>query len=181
MVSHSIEDWFQLYEKDITSFLIYYTGSMDVEDLVQDTFMIAMKKMPKFKGDSHPKTWLITIARNRVIDNYRRGKVWGRMKHLFFRDQILSNELEEQTIINEDIAHLYKAIYLLPSRYKEVIIVRGILELTPREASQVLKRNENHINVMYHRSLKKLRVLLEEDGFTYEEIEGFTRESKKPS
>ena len=36
---------FKLYERDITSFLIYYTGSMDVEDLVQETFMIAMKKM----------------------------------------------------------------------------------------------------------------------------------------
>ena len=82
MANHSIENWFKLYERDITSFLIYYTGSMDVEDLVQDTFMIAMKKMSGFKEQSHPKTWLISIARNRVIDNYRRRKVWEGIKHL---------------------------------------------------------------------------------------------------
>ena len=40
-----IEEWFDLYERDITSFLIYYTGSMDVEDLVQETFLRAFSRI----------------------------------------------------------------------------------------------------------------------------------------
>ncbi|HSO58436.1 MAG TPA: sigma-70 family RNA polymerase sigma factor, partial [Paenisporosarcina sp.] len=82
MGDHSVASWFQSYEKDVTSFLIYYTGSIEVEDLVQDTFLIAMNKLSNFKGDSHPKTWLISIARNIVIDRYRRRKVWERIKHV---------------------------------------------------------------------------------------------------
>lgn len=50
MKEYSIEDWFEKYERDITSFLIYYTGFTDVEDLVQDTFLIAINKISKFKG-----------------------------------------------------------------------------------------------------------------------------------
>ena len=169
MVRHLIEDWFELYEKDITSYLIYYIGSKDVEDLVQDTFMKAMKKMSKFKGQSHPKTWLISIARNIVIDNYRRRKVWDRVKGLAVQDQRFSNEAEEQTIINQEIGQLYEAIQQLPPKYKEVIILRAILELNPQEASEVLKSNVNHVNVTYHRSLKKLKeILVVKVGFTNE-------------
>jgi RNA polymerase sigma-70 factor (ECF subfamily) len=65
---YKIAEWFQKYEADITSFLVYYTGSLEVEDTVQETFLIAIKKISEYKGDSHPKTWLISIARNLVID-----------------------------------------------------------------------------------------------------------------
>ncbi|WP_254660760.1 sigma factor [Bacillus sp. FJAT-27225] len=36
-----IEQWFYQYEKDIFNYLVYYTGTRDVEDLVQDTFLRA--------------------------------------------------------------------------------------------------------------------------------------------
>lgn len=169
MVRHSIEEWFELYEEDITSYLIYYLGSKDVEDLVQDTFMKALKKMSKFKEQSHPKTWLISIARNIVIDNYRKRKVWERIRHLAVHGQRYSNEMEEQTIINQEIVQLYEAIQQLPPKYKEVIIFRGILELNPQEVSEVLKSNVNQVNVRYHRSLKKLKeILVAKVGFTNE-------------
>ena len=47
-MKHSIEDWFNLYERDITSFLIYYTGTMDVEDFVQETFFDCYEKVAWF-------------------------------------------------------------------------------------------------------------------------------------
>jgi RNA polymerase sigma-70 factor (TIGR02943 family) len=42
------------------------------EDLVQDTFLAALQSMDKFKGDSKPKTWLLSILNNKIIDHYRR-------------------------------------------------------------------------------------------------------------
>ena len=39
-----IEQWFNEYEKDITKYLVYYTGSKDVEDLVQETFLKAYQQ-----------------------------------------------------------------------------------------------------------------------------------------
>ena len=79
-----IEEWFELYERDITSFLVYYTGSMDVEDLVQETFLRAFNKISRFNEKAHPKTWLISIARNMVIDQYRRNRVWRKIRHMLF-------------------------------------------------------------------------------------------------
>ncbi|MGD6774653.1 RNA polymerase sigma factor [Sutcliffiella horikoshii] len=69
-----ITDWFQEYHNDIYNFLIYYTGSMDVEDFVQETFLKAVRNIHKFKGESNPRTWLISIARNVAIDESRKRR-----------------------------------------------------------------------------------------------------------
>ena len=168
MGDYSVADWFQMYEKDVTSFLIYYTGSKEVEDLVQDTFLVAINKLSSFKGKSHPKTWLISIARNIVIDRYRRRKVWERIKHVLSSEEAYSNDLEANIISKLNNSQLNKAIHKLTLPYKEVVILRGILDLSSMEASTILKCSQNKVNVRYHRALKKLRKLLEEDGFFYD-------------
>lgn len=162
-----IEKWFNLYERDITSFLIYYTGSMDVEDLVQETFLRAMRKISIYNENAHPKTWLISIARNLVIDHYRRSRVWSRIRHMFLQEQVFSIDMERHIIINQENSNLYNAINKLPSNYKEVIILRGILGMSSKEVSEVMKSNENNVNVLYYRSLKKLKSLMEKEGYEY--------------
>lgn len=164
-----IEKWFELYERDITSFLIYYTGSMDIEDLVQETFLRALSKIKKYNESAHPKTWLISIARNMVIDHYRRNRVWTKIKHKFLQEQNFFINTEQHIMLNQENSHLYNAISKLPSTYKEVIILKGIMEMSSKEVSCVMKSNENNINVMYHRSLKKLKALMEKEGYEYGE------------
>ncbi len=181
MREYSIEDWFEKYEKDITSYLIYYTGFTDVEDLVQDTFLIAMNKLPKFKGNSHPKTWLIAIARNLVIDRYRRKKVWQRIKHYFITDREQSPGSEDIVIQNLEQQQLYDAIDRLSSQQKEVVILRGILELSSNDTGEILKCSPNNVNVTYHRALKKLKEFLKEEGFDLEGNGANQRKSKEPS
>ena len=51
--------------------------------------------------------------------------------------------------------------------YKEVIILKGIMDMSSKEVSSVMKSNENNINVLYHRSLKKLKTMLEKEGYEY--------------
>jgi len=165
-----IEKWFELYERDITSFLIYYTGSMDVEDLVQETFLRAWSKINKYNESAHAKTWLISIARNMVIDHYRRNRVWSKIKHTLLQEQNFSINTEQHIILNQANSHLYNAISKLPSMYKEVIILKGILEMSSKEVSRVMKSSENNINVMYHRSLKKLKTVMEKEGYEYGEF-----------
>ncbi|WP_430787096.1 RNA polymerase sigma factor [Virgibacillus flavescens] len=66
--------WFKQYHDDILNFLVYYTGKVDVDDLVQEVFIKAVRNVNTFKGNSEPKTWLISIARNVAIDEMRKRK-----------------------------------------------------------------------------------------------------------
>lgn len=181
MNDYSIEDWFKEYERDITSYLIYYTGLADVEDLVQDTFLVAIDKLSKFKGGSNPKTWLIAIARNIVIDRYRRKKVWQRIKYYFASDYDHAPGSEQIIIQNQEHQQLYNSIDRLAPLQKEVVILRGVLELPANEAGEILKCTPNRVNVTYHRALKKLKEFLEEEGLGLEGDGANQRKSKEPS
>lgn len=67
-----ISDWFDAYADDIYRFLVYYTATSDVEDLLQDVFIRAIDRYDSFRAESSPKTWLISIARNLAIDEERK-------------------------------------------------------------------------------------------------------------
>lgn len=45
------------------------------EDLVQETFVAAIRSKDTFKGESSEKTWLVTILKNKIIDYYRKKDV----------------------------------------------------------------------------------------------------------
>jgi RNA polymerase sigma-70 factor (ECF subfamily) len=51
--------------------------SLEVEDIVQEVFLIAQRRLPKFRGDSTPATWLFGIT-ERVIWHRRRKDRWRR-------------------------------------------------------------------------------------------------------
>ncbi|MBT2691358.1 RNA polymerase sigma factor [Bacillus sp. ISL-47] len=160
-----VEQWFQEYEKDITNYLVYFTGSMDVEDLVQETFLKAFQSCGRFKFDSNPKTWLISIARNAAIDFYRKRSVWQNLKEKLSRQpsQIESAITEELFIKKAETARLLGAIHTLKTNYRDVVLLRGIAELSAEETGEVLGWTENKVNVTFHRAVKKLNLLLKED------------------
>lgn len=65
--------WVIKFTDDLYSWAYYKTSSKELaEDLVQDTFVAALKGMPKFKRDSNPKTWLYSILNNKIADYYRK-------------------------------------------------------------------------------------------------------------
>jgi len=69
----TLENWVNDYSDDLFSWAHHKTSSKEIaEDLVQDTFLAAYKKVESFKGKSKPKTWLFSILNNKIIDHYRK-------------------------------------------------------------------------------------------------------------
>lgn len=71
-----ISTWFYEYSDDIYQFLYYRLSSKhyDVEDLVQEVFIKALRSIEDFQGKSSPKTWLYSIAKNVATDAIRKKK-----------------------------------------------------------------------------------------------------------
>ena len=59
--------------------------------------------------------------------------------------------------INENNRLLYQAIQSLKANYRDVIILRGIKELSVSETASILNWNENKVRTTYHRALKSLQ------------------------
>ncbi|WP_338029528.1 RNA polymerase sigma factor [Gracilibacillus alcaliphilus] len=158
-----ITDWFNSYADDIYRFLIYYTSNTDVEDLVQEVFIKAMDRYSSFKGDSSPKTWLITIARHLAIDEARKQKRKDWRKLIKSYVHKTEESPEDQHLKQERKLNLHHSIHLLKQDYRDVIILRGIEDLSIRETAAILNWSESKVRVTFHRALKALKQEMEED------------------
>jgi RNA polymerase sigma-70 factor (ECF subfamily) len=153
-----IEEWFHLYHKELYNFLMYYTHSNEVDDMVQETFIKAIKGLKSFKMESSPRTWLYSIARNVGLDYLRKNKRVNER-------QFLSDEIEGKNVattpdqifqLNETKKELYEAIYKLKQSYQDVIILRGIKEFNIAETAAILNWSESKVRITFHRALKSL-------------------------
>ena len=158
MISDKISEWFSLYNKDIYHFLVYYIVSSDVEDLVQEVFIRAIKGFNTYQKRSSPKTWLFSIARHVGIDEMRKRKRLRMKQMIWFWDEKKYKETPEEILqLNENNRLLYQAIHSLKVNYRDVIILRGIKELSVSETASILNWNENKVRITYHRALKTLQ------------------------
>lgn len=81
--SHSSSDpaqWVNLYGHYLFSIALLKVGNKETaEDLVQETFISAIKARDTFKQNSSVKTWLAAILKNKIVDYYRKKDV---LKHV---------------------------------------------------------------------------------------------------
>ncbi|WP_017185852.1 RNA polymerase sigma factor [Alkalibacillus haloalkaliphilus] len=155
-----IARWFDLYADDVYRFLAFRLGSPDVEDLVQDVFIKAIDHSHSFKGDASPKTWLLTIARNLAVDYTRKNKVrdWRRLlQYEEYQNPKVDQSPEEIYEQKEASSLLYQFISELKPNYQEVLLLRGIEEMSVREVAAVLGWSESKVSVTYHRAIKALQ------------------------
>ncbi len=125
-------------------------GPLDAEDVVQETFLRAWRGLSGFRGESSLKTWLYSIALNRV--RARRGTL-ARLRALFgageaggdgpdfsLVDGLADGGLspEENAVRAEERRRLRKAIAALPEEFRIAVVLRDLEGLSYDEVASVL-------------------------------------------
>jgi RNA polymerase sigma-70 factor (ECF subfamily) len=151
------------------------------EDLVQETFLAALKSGDRFKGKSSEKTWLFAILKHKIIDHFRknRSKAAGREIPLdaenvdgFFtangdwrmRPTHWSADPEKAQELNEFLDHFYRCLAGLPRRNAEAFVYREIDGMSTEEICTTLDIKPNNCWVMLYRARMLLRKCLEVIG-----------------
>ncbi len=120
----------------------------DAEDVVQDTFLRAWRNLARFRGDASLGTWLYRIALNCCRDlNKRRRPVAGKADGVVLpqaADVLARKRLEI-------------ALARLPAGYREVIILRDVMELGHAEVAEVLKISVGTSKSQLHKARAQLR------------------------
>ncbi len=138
------------------------------EDIVQETFLAALKSAKGFKGRSSAYTWLCSIAYHKVADHYRRqSRERKRMVSGVDVDTVdvsenpgtqpqpdsLIESAETRQVVNEALAKL-------PWDYRQVLILKYVEELSVQEISQIMDRSPKSIEGLLTRSRKALQTQL---------------------
>jgi RNA polymerase sigma-70 factor (ECF subfamily) len=146
------------------------------KDLVQETFLNAYKGFKKFRGEAQISTWLYTIASRACLRMRRKRKGEpGRELSLDefvptsegeFRLQIPVDGLSpEEALQNKELRHaLDAAIDQLPKKYKMVLVLRDMEDLSAKEVGTIMGLNERAVKSRLHRARLFVRRQLSVQG-----------------
>lgn len=151
-----LEQIYKQYFETVNKYLFCLTHNSDIsEELTQETFYRAVKKINTFKGECKMSVWLCQIAKNLWYDELKKNKKLENIEQTFL---IQSEEnLEENIILNENKLELYKKLQKLDKQTREVIYLRITGELSFREIGDILNKTENWARVTFYRGKQKLK------------------------
>ncbi len=156
------------------------------EDLIQDTFLTALKSRDRFKGDSSELTWMTGILRNKIFEFYRRqakdvpllpsdeesdpqneffdGRHWSASS----APRDWGGEPARKAETAEFSAALRRCLDALSENVARAFILREMEGLAPKDAAEALGVPPGHLAVLLYRARLRLRRCLERSHFAPE-------------
>lgn len=158
---------YNLLFKQIFRYLYFSVRNKELaQDLTQDTFFKAWKSVSSGSTSNGSfKSFLYTIARNLVIDYYRKKKEVSLDSVGEYVDHILVEGPEDLIAQDEEKEMVNKALSKLNDNERQFIVLRFFEELRFSEMARILDKGEGSVRVATHRVLKKLKGILKN---TYE-------------
>lgn len=138
---------YDLYAPLVHGILLARVPRGEVDDLVQDIFFHAFKKLHTLRDASAFGPWIAMIARNRAIDFHRRSK----------ETVELNDELRGCDTHDSKAAEILELIRNLPEAYRETLILRLVEGMTGPEIATRTGLTPASVRVNLHRGMKLLR------------------------
>jgi RNA polymerase sigma-70 factor (ECF subfamily) len=167
---HQLAD---LFQAEIFRMIYYRTRStMDAEDLTQDVFLRAFKHIGHLASPELFRSWLYSIAVNRVRDHHRRQRIKS-MFGMVSMDEEGFQETEEMAAPPEAAHQLARGKFWdrvreimthLPRMEREVFYLRFFDQLSIKEITAAMHKNESTIKTHLYRALNKVKAAAEADG-----------------
>jgi RNA polymerase sigma-70 factor (ECF subfamily) len=130
----------------------------EVDDLVQDVFMLALRRLSTLREIGSFGAWLAAIARNLAKDHHRRSAPVDQLAVDVSEDEsefrIVSADHEDQA------ATILEAIRSLPEAYRETLILRLVEGMSGPEIAARTGLTPGSVRVNLHRGMQQLRARL---------------------
>ena len=153
-----MEKIYEEYFETVNKYLFCLTHNNDIsEELTQETFYKAVKKIDTYKGECKMSVWLCQIAKNLWYDQCRKNKKIANVEENDILDNQILNTLEEQVISNDEKISLYKKMQYLDEKTREVMYLRITGELSFKEIGIILNKTENWARVTFYRGKNQLK------------------------
>lgn len=151
------EDLYKLHGQKLFALCYRMTGSReDAEDILQEIFVILVKKIGSYRGDAKFSTWLHRIAVNASLDFMRKNKrntevINDEMPQ--FYDALSARRMEQGQSIK-------KALMALPPGYRAVVVLHDIQGFKHKEIAQMRGTSEGAVKSQLFKARRKMRTML---------------------
>ncbi len=147
------------YLKPIYRFIaIKVSVRQEAEDLTHEVFLTAWQKLPGFTQQGFPfGSWLYRIARNRVIDHYRTRKQHAVIDEVDEKMLGITDGADTTVDIKLALAKVREAMKQLTADQQDVLLLRYVDDLSPKEIAEVLDKSEGSVRIIQHRATEALK------------------------
>jgi RNA polymerase sigma-70 factor (ECF subfamily) len=137
----------------------------DAEDVTQETFITAYRKLDTFRGESELRTWLSRIAWNKSMDHRRRGRIRSFL-HLDEPDAYelpsLEADPERKTLAASVHAKVRQEIDRLPENLRDTLLLAASGDLDYASIAELMGVREGTIKSRVHEARALLRSSLKD-------------------
>ncbi|MGC3957406.1 MAG: sigma-70 family RNA polymerase sigma factor [Verrucomicrobiota bacterium] len=172
-------NWVETHGDYLFNFAIGQVRDTNVaEDLLQETFLAALKAQDTFSGRSSERTWLVGILRHKIYDHLRKtcreravraeplpvredGEAFDESMLWIHQIAAEATSPSKRIELAEFREHLEKAMGKLPPRIAQVFQLYAVEERPNHEVCAQLNISESNLWVMLHRARKQLRTELD--------------------
>ena len=147
---------YSMYAPMVHGILLARVPWAEVDDLVQDVFLVAFRKVRMLRDYNAFGGWIAMIARNRAHDFHRRSK----------KTEELPQDIaaESQTEAGTDAQRILGTVQALPDAYRETLVLRLVEGMTGPEIAARTGLTPASVRVNLHRGMKLLRERLGMEG-----------------
>ncbi len=128
------------------------------EEIVQETFEVAIKNIDKFKGDCKISTWLCQIAKYIWYKTLKKEKKVDNISFEELENVIVSSKvLEEEVLDKQEKIEVFKKIQKLDEQTRNVMYLRLLGNLDYKEIAEVMDKTPTWARVVFFRGKQKLK------------------------
>jgi RNA polymerase sigma-70 factor (ECF subfamily) len=149
------------YARMVHGILLCRVPPREVDDLVQEVFLLALRKLHSLRDMSRFGAWLGTITRNRANDYFRKSKP---------AEQVTEFDAEQQAegrandhAVEQEAAMTLAVLRTLPDSYREPLLLRLVEGMTGPEIAVRTGLTHGSVRVNLHRGMQMLREKLAEN------------------
>ena len=160
-LSDSLDQLYETYESSVERWVRRLVGpGAEVEDLVHDVFLVALRRRHEFRGEARLSTWLFRITERIVRKRRCRQRVHGFL-NLVFRGHTTALAPASPTPLEElerrqQCALLYAALDRLPEKYRTPVIMFDLDGRSAAEVAALIGIKPNAVWVRVHRGRARL-------------------------
>jgi len=143
----AFERLYREHSRMVHGILLARAPRAEVDDLVQDVFLLAMRRLPTLREAASFGPWIAAIARNRANDYHRRAP----------ETVELPPDLPSDRATDAEAVWVLETIRTLPEAYRETLILRLVEGMTGPEISERTGLTPGSVRVNLHRGMQQLR------------------------
>ncbi len=136
----------------------------EAEDIMQEAFLDAFRKIDTFKGEASFGSWLSRIVVNKSLDAIKRSHESKSIDDIEEAPDEIQEDEDYLAVLSYKVKSIRKAIHLLSDHYRVVLSLYLLEGYDHEEISQILNISNNLSRIRYLRAKRKLIEYLKQDG-----------------